>query len=85
MVSSDDEPSSQEHFVPQSNDQELLWTVLAITDERKGKYKVKWAGINPETGRPWPQNWVPRADCTDDLVAEWKRKKAAKQRMFSIV
>jgi len=63
-------------FVPQDNDDEILYAVEEITAERGNKYKVKWSGVNPATGKPWPQDWVNKRDCTDDLVAEWKAKKA---------
>ncbi|KAL4079922.1 hypothetical protein V8B97DRAFT_666036 [Scleroderma yunnanense] len=66
-------------FVPQENDDELLYEVEEITAERGDKYKVRWAGMNPATGKPWPQDWVSKHDCTDDLVQEWKAKKAKKE------
>lgn len=67
-------------FVARSNDDEALWEVQEITAERGRKYRVKWAGVDPATGKPWPQDWVDRHDCTDQLVAEWKAKKATKKR-----
>lgn len=67
-------------FVPQPDDDEVLWEVIEIVDERDKKYQVRWAGNDPNTGKPWPLDWIPKHDCTDRLVEEWKRKKAEKRR-----
>ncbi|SJL08959.1 uncharacterized protein ARMOST_12335 [Armillaria ostoyae] len=71
------EPETQ--FVPKSDDEETLWTVLEILQEKGKRYKVKWAGIDPETKKSWAPSWVHKHDCTPDLVAEWKRKKLSKK------
>ncbi len=71
------EPETQ--FVPKSDDEETLWTVLEILQEKGKRYKVKWAGIDPETKKSWAPSWVHKHDCTPDLVAEWKRKKLSKR------
>ncbi|KAG7095257.1 hypothetical protein E1B28_006030 [Marasmius oreades] len=68
------EPDTQ--FVPREDDDQQLFRVIEITDENSKGYKVKWAGKDPKTKRPWPQSWVPKHDCTNDLVHEWKKKKA---------
>jgi hypothetical protein len=66
-----------------------LWEVVEITAEYRNKYKVKWAGVDPLTGKPWEQSWVAKYDCTHDLVRRWemeqqKRKeiKAQRRRLF---
>jgi hypothetical protein len=51
-----------------------LWDVIEITAEQGSKYKVKWAGTDPQTGKPWGQSWVAKRDCTDGLVGAWKMK-----------
>ena len=72
--------SSQEtQFVPREDDEEILWKVIEITSEKGDLYKVRWEGNDPETGKPWPQSWVPKHDCTNDLVRAWKRAKAMKK------
>ncbi|THH14768.1 hypothetical protein EW146_g5603 [Bondarzewia mesenterica] len=76
---SDDGSSSQTHFVPGPNDKDELYEVIEITGEKPGYYRVKWAGFDTKTGKPWPQDWIPRRDCTDDIVADWKKKKAKKE------
>ncbi len=43
-------------------------------------YKVRWKGTDPKTMKPWPQCWVNKADCTDDLVLVWRKKKKEKER-----
>ncbi|KAF8900722.1 hypothetical protein CPB84DRAFT_1621508, partial [Gymnopilus junonius] len=50
-----------------------LWEVIEILEEKKGKYRVQWAGEDPNTMKPWPPQWVPKQDVTDDLVVDWKR------------
>ena len=72
------EPDTQ--FVPQEDDAETLWEVIEITAEKGGAYKVKWAGLDPKTRKPWAQSWVHKRDCTDRLVMEWKRKQALKKK-----
>ena len=76
---SEESTQGETQFIPQSDDEETLWEVIEITAELPTKYKVKWKGLNPATGRPWPQSWVPKADCTDDLRREWKKKKKKKK------
>ncbi|KAG6332666.1 hypothetical protein ID866_6420, partial [Astraeus odoratus] len=70
-------------FVSQADDEELLYEVEEITAERGNKYKVRWAGVDPATGKPWPQDWVNKRDCTDSLVMEWKKKNARKKKEAS--
>jgi len=72
--------SEETQFVPQEGDDEVLWTVLYITAEKKGMYKVKWDGTDPKTGKPWPQSWVAKHDVTDDLRHAWKIKQAKKKK-----
>ncbi|KAF9223101.1 hypothetical protein BS17DRAFT_706782 [Gyrodon lividus] len=80
-MSSDHEFVSEREtqFVPRSDDDDVLWEVLEITMERGKKYKVKWVGVDPATGKPWAQSWVAKHDCTDRLVAEWKAKQKQKK------
>lgn len=87
MPSDDEGPSNhptdtsefETQFVPRSNDEEVLYEVEQITAEKRHMYRVKWAGLDPTTQKPWPQSWVDKHDCTDALVAEWKAKKAKKK------
>ncbi|KAF8132565.1 hypothetical protein EV363DRAFT_112573 [Boletus edulis] len=79
-MSSDNESNNirsegETQFVSQSGDEDVLWQVEEITAERGNKYRVKWVGIDPDTGKPWAQSWVPKHDCTNDLVHDWKAKK----------
>jgi hypothetical protein len=73
------QPETQ--FIPQEDDAEILWEVIEITAEKGKKYRVRWAGSDPKTRKPWPQSWVPMHDCTDDLVLAWKRKQALKKKV----
>lgn len=65
-------------FEPREDD--ILFEVIEITGEKKGKYKVRWEGNDPNTLKPWPQSWVSKRDCTDDLVLSWKRAKKERER-----
>ena len=78
---SDEEPNSEEsQFVYQSGDDEILWEIVGILAEKDNMYKVKWAGIDPKTNKPWGNNWVKKSDVTPDVVQEWKEKQALKRR-----
>lgn len=80
------EPSDPEtQFIPQDDDEETLWEVIEITAEKGREYKVRWKGIDPNTQKPWPQSWVAKHDCTDDLVAQWKLKQAKKKKKSSLL
>ncbi|KAG5653215.1 hypothetical protein H0H81_001692 [Sphagnurus paluster] len=74
------ERETQSQFVPQEDDEQVLWEVIEITAEKGKYYKVRWAGSDPATGKPWPQSWVQKQDCTDDLVIQWKCKKDLKKK-----
>jgi len=60
-------------------DEEGLWEVIEITAEKSHRYRVRWAGTDPATGRPWRQSWVRREDCTADLVKSWEETTVAKK------
>ena len=72
------DPETQ--FIPQEDDDETLWEVIEITAQKGKQYKVRWKGNDPATQKPWPQSWVPKHDCTDDLVLDWKLKQAMKKK-----
>ena len=75
------DPSDPEtQFISQEDDDETLWEVIEITAEKKKLYKVRWKGIDPKTQKPWPQSWVAKHDCTDDLVRDWKLRQAQKKK-----
>ena len=78
MPSPVDVPEYSTQFEPLPDDSDTLWNVLEILKENKQRYLVKWEGIDPETGKPWRHSWVPKSDCTDDLIREWKITKAKK-------
>ncbi|KAF6760614.1 hypothetical protein DFP72DRAFT_76553 [Ephemerocybe angulata] len=79
MAVSETEPESEgSQFVPRSDDEENLWEILGIVGESRTKYKVKWAGDDPATGKPWGNSWVDKKDVTPDVVQEWKEKQALK-------
>ncbi|KAK2467658.1 hypothetical protein APHAL10511_000513 [Amanita phalloides] len=67
--------SSEHQFQPREDDDETLWEVIAIIGEKKGYYRVKWAGLD-DAGKPWAPSWVPKGDVTADLVKQWKIQKA---------
>lgn len=60
---------------------EDMWIAEAILDQRgKGtqvEYCIHWAGVDPDTGKPWSPTWQRRADCTVPLLDEWETKKSA--------
>lgn len=58
------------------------WEALEILAEDRKRYKIKWAGIDADTGEPWEDSWTLKEYVTDDLINSWTRKKelAAKQK-----
>lgn len=56
------------------------WKVIKITGERAKTYQIEWAGTDPETGKPWPLDWVPKEDVTSDLVEVWEEGKEERER-----
>ncbi|KIJ49276.1 hypothetical protein M422DRAFT_161518 [Sphaerobolus stellatus SS14] len=69
-------PEYETQFLPHSDDEDNLWEVVEILKESRERYYVKWGGVDPKTNKPWPDSWVPKEDCTDDLIREWKLRKA---------
>lgn len=55
------------------------WKVIKITGERAKTYQIEWAGTDPDTGKPWPLDWVPKEDVTPDLVDAWEEKKEKRE------
>ncbi|KAL6310154.1 hypothetical protein BKA93DRAFT_821209 [Sparassis latifolia] len=74
-------PKYETQFVPQDDDEETLWEVIEILAEKGSRYRVRWAGNDPTTGQPWAPSWVPKKDCTDKLIQEWKVAQAKKKRV----
>jgi hypothetical protein len=72
-------PEYSTQFEPLSGDETNLWEALEILKEARHTYLVKWGGVDPSTGDPWQPSWVPKRDCTDDLIYEWKIKAAKKK------
>jgi len=67
-------PATQ--FEPhESDDSQTMWDVIAILRESKTKYEVRWAGNDPATGKPWKPSWIPKEDCTNELIRDWKEQK----------
>ncbi|OSX67279.1 hypothetical protein POSPLADRAFT_1176054 [Postia placenta MAD-698-R-SB12] len=73
-------PDYNTQFIPQDDDEETLWDVIEILAERGSRYQVKWAGNDPATTKPWAPSWVPKHDCTDQLIHDWKVKQAKKKK-----
>lgn len=71
--------SLNEHFEQEEGDDVALWEVQEILAEKNGKYLLRWVGTDND-GKPWPDSWAARRDVTDDLVEEWKIKKAKLQK-----
>ncbi|KAF9052222.1 hypothetical protein BDZ89DRAFT_421715 [Hymenopellis radicata] len=77
-MDSQSEPESQ-RFVPQSDDDKNVFPVVEITAEKGKKYKVRWAGNDPATGKPWAESWEPKTNVMSPLVTDWKARKQAKK------
>lgn len=59
---------------------ENSWAAFGILDERgppiTGEYLIHWQGIDSETGKPYEHTWEAKRGVTQDLIDEWKAKKA---------
>ncbi|KAH9042630.1 hypothetical protein EDB85DRAFT_1083123 [Lactarius pseudohatsudake] len=55
--------------------EETWWEVVEIVAEDGKRYRVRWAGKDPKTGKPWPLSWVPNSHCSSELIKDWERKK----------
>ncbi|KAF1967484.1 hypothetical protein BU23DRAFT_559395 [Bimuria novae-zelandiae CBS 107.79] len=57
------------------------WEIKAIIGEKQvgnqPHYLVDWEGLNPETKRPWPTQWLSRDNVTKAAIAEWEKTKTA--------
>ncbi|KAI0300559.1 hypothetical protein B0F90DRAFT_1629563 [Multifurca ochricompacta] len=60
-----------------SSSEETSWEAVEIVAEDGRRYRVRWAGNDPNTGKPWPLAWVDTSRCSLDLIDEWERKKGA--------
>ncbi|CAG8638933.1 5455_t:CDS:2, partial [Acaulospora colombiana] len=77
---SGDESQGLTHFEPHtSDDSQSLWPVNRILRESRSKYEVEWAGLDPETGKPWKPSWIPKEDCSDACIQDWKEEKRRRE------
>ena len=51
-------PSKRIEEGEEQYDADQEWDVKDIVAERKEDYKISWEGVNPKTGKPWPNTWV---------------------------
>lgn len=42
----------------QSSSGDTWWIIDEIIAEKATRYKVIWAGYDPQTGEPWEPSWV---------------------------
>ena len=60
----------------QDNELEVSWEITEIIEEQGNHYLVRWAGIDPETKKPWSPSWVDKTDCNAPiLVQQWQKAK----------
>ncbi|OAV99429.1 hypothetical protein PTTG_25376 [Puccinia triticina 1-1 BBBD Race 1] len=67
----------------ESSSQETEYEAIEILKERGGRYYIRWAGIDPETEKPWKPTWEPKALANELLVDDWKGKKKKRKRRSS--
>ncbi|KAJ3791398.1 hypothetical protein GGU11DRAFT_833670, partial [Lentinula aff. detonsa] len=63
---------AETQFIDLPDDDVNLWDALEIVGESATQFKIKWDGMNPATGKPWPDSWVQKHDATPDLVQGWR-------------
>ncbi|KAI0085402.1 hypothetical protein BDY19DRAFT_966011 [Irpex rosettiformis] len=55
-----------------------MWEILEILQETKDQYFVAWAGIDPDTGKPWEPGWTDKPlEHAPEILAAWEEKQAA--------
>jgi hypothetical protein len=78
--------SPSEDFVPREDDDSNLYEVKELIGKRRWKGKtqflVVWDGLD-KSGKPWPDSWQYKEDCTPDLVRAWEERKAQKKKTGS--
>jgi hypothetical protein len=67
-----------------SSNQRTEWEVIEIVAEDGKLFQVRWAGNDPETGKPWPLDWIPSSHCSTELVRSWERKKGELSRIYNL-
>ncbi|KZT75049.1 hypothetical protein DAEQUDRAFT_720259 [Daedalea quercina L-15889] len=79
-LTSDEESSNEQDTGLVVVNGEPMWQVIEILAERGNRYRVKWAGNDPATGKPWAPSWVNKQDCTSQLIDGWNREKELRRR-----
>ena len=63
------EEQEQDHEI----DQILEKRIVFVRKKKCFEYLVNWKGLNPETGRPYPNSWVPEEKLSAyDLIKEYE-------------
>ncbi|KAH8809609.1 hypothetical protein DL96DRAFT_1685800 [Flagelloscypha sp. PMI_526] len=62
-------------FVSKKNDEKNLWEAKEIVGEKGQQYKIKWAGKNPETDKPWSDSWTHKTNVANNLARQWGKWK----------
>ncbi|KAJ3983453.1 hypothetical protein F5890DRAFT_192885 [Lentinula detonsa] len=76
---------AETQFIDLPDDDVNLWDAVEIVGESATQFKIKWDGMNPATGKPWPDSWVQKHDATPDLVQGWRLNHPRKISTASIV
>ncbi|KAG8835521.1 hypothetical protein FRC20_007235 [Serendipita sp. 405] len=71
----DEEVPGTQFEAHESDSSSNFYNVIRILKESNSKYQVEWDGIDPKTGKPWKPSWIPKEDCTNVLIREWKTEK----------
>jgi hypothetical protein len=58
----------------ESSSQEAFYEAIEILAKKGNKYKVSWAGINPDTGKQWEPSWVQYWSVYSQLIVGTERE-----------
>ncbi|CDZ98766.1 Chromo domain/shadow [Phaffia rhodozyma] len=61
-----------------NSDQGDMFQAVRIIKQKRNKFLVEWAGIDPRTNKPWEPTWEPYDHCNVLLMEEWELLKASK-------
>ncbi|WWC61721.1 uncharacterized protein I303_104306 [Kwoniella dejecticola CBS 10117] len=81
-------PPPETQFISDQEGSDKMWEVSEILDERgparTGDYLVRWKDVDPHTKKPYEPSWTKKEGCTQDLIDDWKARKARRSKSATV-
>ncbi|KAF8540320.1 hypothetical protein BDD12DRAFT_880582 [Trichophaea hybrida] len=74
-----EEDDGDNDLVSTQSSQGDWYEIESIIGEKATRYRVRWKGLNPQTGLPWKPEWVKKDLVTGEAKREWEDKKKAQK------